>query len=299
MNAAEQAALKAAVAVSPRTVDVPAATWSWKSVRQFVQQRFGKRVSARSCLRYLHRLGFVWKRPKRLLLKADATKRAAFVEAYRALLADAARRGARIFFVDEAHFRADGDLRGMWVQRGEEALVGSTSPKYGEKASYYAAVCLETGEVSAAQLEDTSSAATSVVFLKGLREEYNGELIVIWDNAPAHHGDELRAYLRTPNLQLRLVALPAYSPDYNPTEALWKWLRDEVTANTCFGTAAKVAAAVWEFLVGLNDRAAEVKQRCRSELQTAAFPETSRHPARRTRRLELRRERTLQAALAM
>lgn len=283
----------------PREAEIAAATWSWKSVRQFVQQRCGKRLSARSCLRYLHRLGFVWKRPKRLLLKADAKKRAAFVEAYQALVAGATSRGARIFFVDEAHFRADGDLRGMWVQRGEEALVDSTSPKYGEKASYYAAVCVETGAVSAAQLQDTSSAVTSVAFLKGLREEYSGELIVIWDNAPAHHGDALREYLRTPDLGLRLVALPAYSPDYNPVEELWKWLRDEVTANTCFGTAAKVAEAVWDFLLGLNDRADEVKQRCRSELQTAAFPETSRHPARRTRRLEQRRERTLPPALAM
>lgn len=291
--------MKAAVQAAPRDAEITAANWSWKSVRQFVQQRLGKQVSARSCLRYLHRLGFVWKRPKRLLLKADAKKRAAFVAEYRALVTDAARRGARIFFADEAHCRADGDLRGMWVQRGEEALVESTSPKYGEKASYYAAVCLETGEVSAAQLQDTSSAETSKSFLQGLREEYSGELIVIWDNAPAHHGDALREYLRTPDLGLRLVALPAYSPDYNPVEELWKWLRDDVTANTCFGTAAKVAEAVWNFLLGLNDRADEVKVRCRSELQTAAFPETSRHPARRARRLELRRERIMQAALAV
>jgi DDE superfamily endonuclease/Winged helix-turn helix len=210
--------LKAAVQGTPHSAAIAAATWSWKSVRQFVAQRCGKRLSGRSCLRYLHRLGFVWKRPKRLLLKADAKKRAAFVEEYRTLVADAARRGARIFFADEAHFRADGDLRGMWVQRGDEAWVDSSSPKYGEKASYYAAVCLETGEVSAAQLQSTSSAATSVAFLKGLREEYSGELIVIWDNAPAHHGDALREYLRTPDLGLRLVALPAYSPKLNAIE---------------------------------------------------------------------------------
>ena len=55
--------------------------------------------------------------------------------------------GAKIFFADEAHFRADAELRGKWVLRGEPALVDSTSPRYGEKASYYSAVCLETGEV--------------------------------------------------------------------------------------------------------------------------------------------------------
>ena len=31
--------------------------------------------------------------------------------------------------------------------KGEPALVDSTSPHWGEKASYYSAVCLETGEV--------------------------------------------------------------------------------------------------------------------------------------------------------
>lgn len=268
-------------------------------MREFVQRHLGKALSGRSCLRYLHRLGCVWKRPKRLLLKADAAKRAAFVELYRTLVEEAAQRGARIFFVDEAHFRADGDLRGLWVQRGEDALIGSTSPKYGEKASYDAAVCLETGEVSAAQLEGTSTAKTSVALLKALREDYAGEVIVIWDNGPAHHGDALRAYLRTPDLHLRLVALPAYSPDYNPVEELWKWIREAGTANTCFGTAANVAAAVWAFLLGLNARTEEVKRRCQSELQTAAFPARSRHPERRVRRLEQRRVRTLQPALAM
>jgi transposase len=291
--------LSTAVDAPPATAGIAAATWSSKSVRQWVAAQYAKQLSPRSCLRYLHRLDFVWKRPKRLLLKADPAKRAAFVERYRTLLAEALERGARIFFADEAHFRADGDLRGLWVRRGTEALVPSTSPGIGEKANYYAAVCLETGDICAVQVEGSSTAETSVAFLKALREDYAGELIVIWDNASVHHGPALREYLATPDLKLRLVALPTYSPDYNPTEALWKWLRDEVTANTCFGTAAKVAAAVWDFLLGLNDRLDEVKHRCRSELQTAALPESSRHPERRAQRLKQRRERTLSATLAM
>jgi hypothetical protein len=182
-------------------------------VREWAERQCAKRLSPRSCLRYLHRLGFVWKRPKRLLLKADPAKRAACVERYRTLLREAQARGARIFFVDEAHFRADGDLRGLWVRRGSEALVASTSPGVGEKANYYAGVCLETGEVCAVQVEGTSTAETSVAFLKALREEFPGELIVIWDNAPVHHGDALREYLKTPDLKLQLSALPAYRPD--------------------------------------------------------------------------------------
>lgn len=290
--------MSTALDAPPLAAGIAAATWSWKGVRAWADRQCAKALSPRSCLRYLHRLGFVWKRPKRLLVKADPAQRAAFVDQYRTLIEAAVARGARIFFVDEAHFRADGDLRGLWVRRGTEALIPSTSPRLGEKVTYYAGVCLETGDVCVVQVEGTCTAKTSVAFLQALREDYTGELIVIWDNAPGHHGPTLREYLATPDLGLQLIALPAYSPDFNAAEELWKWTREEVTANTCFGTATNVAAALWQFFLGLNDRLGEVTQRCRSELQTTAFPATARHPARRERRLQ-HRERTIQTALAM
>ena len=255
---------------APSGVGLDLAKWTWKGVRQFVQEHFDCLLSSRTCLNYLHRLGFVVKRPKKRLCKANAEKRAAFVREYAAMRAEAQISGAKIFFVDEAHFRADVELRSQWVLRGEPALVDSTSPRFGEKATYYSAVCLETGEVLAMPVEGNTNAETSVAFLKLLREKYSGPLIVIWDNGPAHRGEAMRTYLTTPNLELRLVAMPAYSPDFNPDEAIWEWVREEVTANTCFGTAAKVCEKVDAFFAGLAQRATEVMQRCRRELQTLA-----------------------------
>ena len=210
------------------------------------------------------------KRPKKRLLKADPAKRAAFVEEYAARRREAAQTGAKHFFVDEAHFYADADLRGKWVLKGEPALVDSTSPRYGEKASYYAAVCAETGEVEAMPLEGNSSAETSAAFLQQLRAHHAEPLVVFWDNAPAHSGDPIRTFLTTPDLRLRLVRLPAYSPDFNAAEAIWDWVRDEVTANTCFGTAANVRAHVDPFFAALVTRTEEVKRRCSTALQAKA-----------------------------
>lgn len=255
---------------APSGVGLELAKWTWKGVRQFVQERFDCLLSSRTCLNYLHRLGFVLKRPKKRLCKANAEKRATFVQEYAALRAEALLSGAKIFFVDEAHFRADVELRSKWVLRGEPALVDSTSPSFGEKATYYSAICLETGEVLALPVEGNTNAETSVAFLQQLREKYSGSLIVIWDNGPAHRGDAMRTYLSSPNLQLRLVALPGYSPDFNPDEAIWDWVREEVTANTCFGTATKVREKVDAFFVGLAARTVEVMQRCRRELQAQA-----------------------------
>ena len=81
-------------------------------MRQFVLEHFGISLSRGSCLNYLHRLGFAFKRPKKRLIKADAAKRESFVAEYAALWDEAHRSGARIFFADEAHFRADAELRG-------------------------------------------------------------------------------------------------------------------------------------------------------------------------------------------
>ena len=49
---------------------------------------------------------------------------------------------------------------------------------------------------------------TSAAFLGHLRERHTERLNVIWDNAPAHRGEAVREYLRTPGLNLRLVNLP-------------------------------------------------------------------------------------------
>ena len=126
LNEEQQAELKAAVPGSPSQGGIDLS--NWKAVRRFVQDRFGLELSRSSCLKYLHRLGFVLKRPKTRLVKADPVRREAFVGEYAALTAAARRTGVKIFFADEAHFRADADLRGKWVLKGEPALVDSTSP---------------------------------------------------------------------------------------------------------------------------------------------------------------------------
>ncbi len=262
--------MRAAIQEPPAMSDIGLANWNWKLVRQFLLERCGISLCRSSCLNYLHRLGFAFKRPKKRLVKADEAKREAFVAEYAALWDEAGRTGAKIFFADEAHFRADAELRGKWVLKGEPALVDSSSPRHGERANYYSAVCLETGEVEWMELEGNSNGESSVAFLEWLRERHGGRLNVIWDNAPAHRGPVMRSYLETPGLNLRLVNLPGYSPDFNADEAVWGWARQEATGNQCLGTKVLVQQRVNQFLAGLASRKDEVSRRCRTVLQSRA-----------------------------
>ena len=152
----------------------------------------------------------------------------------------------------------------------QQARALQQSAHYGEKASYYSAVCLESGEVEWMELEGNSNSGTSTAFLEQLREKHPGPLNVIWDNAPAHRGEALREYLRTPGLGLRLVNLPGYSPDFNGDEAIWGWAREEATGNLCLGSREAVQERVGNFLAGLAVRKDEVRRRCRTVLQSRA-----------------------------
>ena len=121
-----------------------------------------------------------------------------------------------------------------------------------------------------AQQKGNSNSETSGAFLEQLRGKLSRRLNVIWDNAPAHRGGALREYLRTPELDLRLVNLPGYSPDFNADEAIWGWVREEATGNLCLGTKEAVKERVGSILAGLSNRRDEVRRRCRTVLQSRA-----------------------------
>ena len=52
--------------------------------------------------------------------------------------------------------------------------------------------------------------------------------VLVLDNARIHKGAELRAKVEAAGAWL--LYLPPYSPDFNPIELLWSWLKNEVRA---------------------------------------------------------------------
>ena len=117
------------------------------------------------------------------------------------------------------------------------------------------------------ELTGTGSSATSAASLRQLRANHAEPLIVIWDNGPAHGGDAVREYPATPDNALRVLRLPADSPDFAADEAIGDWAREVVTANIRPGTKAKVQEKTAHFLDGLKDHTAEVQSPCRTTSQ--------------------------------
>jgi transposase len=62
-----------------------------------------------------------------------------------------------------------------------------------------------------------------------------GPLIVIWDGASIHRGEEVKRFLAAGHgARIHLEPLPGYAPELNPDEGVWHTLKDKELANvTC------------------------------------------------------------------
>lgn len=83
-------------------------------------------------------------------------------------------------------------------------------------------------------------------FLNNCRKKMRKDLLLVWDNAPTHKSIEIKNYLAKQdkeNPAIWLENIPAYSPELNPVEQLWAYLKKSL-ANQFFKTTKELKAAV-------------------------------------------------------
>ena len=85
------------------------------------------------------------------------------------------------------------------------------------------------------------------------------EVVVIWDGAPWHRAKIVQQ--TAAELDITLVALPGYSPDLNPIEGLWKWMREDVTQHHGHDTLRDLFDACKNFIDEINRDVLAVVQR--------------------------------------
>lgn len=146
----------------------------------------------------------------------------------------------RVFVMDEARFGQQGTLTRQWARTGSRP-VAVKQTRY-EWVYLYGAVEPATG-ASTALLAPCVNTATMSTFLGMLSADLGpGDYgVVVMDRAGWH----VSKGLVTPG-NLEILSLPPYSPELNPIENLWHWIKSHHTSNRAFEGYEHLMEAVGE-----------------------------------------------------
>ncbi|GGE02641.1 IS630 family transposase [Paenibacillus nasutitermitis] len=154
-----------------------------------------------------------------------------------------------LLFEGESMIRSYQALQYNWFPRGRQRKV----PTYGkhEGAKLFGAINYETGQVHHRE-EEKADVAAFIRFLEDLLTAYpTGKVALILDNGRIHHAKVLQPFLKK-HPRLQLVFLPPYSPNLNPVEGLWLWLKADVVNNIFFEKFYKIRLHVSQFMKRIN-----------------------------------------------
>lgn len=244
----EQSLAAAQVPPQQRT-EPPQPRWTLKRLVQWVKEHCQIDCSRETLRKVLKRLGFSWKKARKLLNKADPLARADYLETLQGLLQDALEQQCLLVYIDEAHVHLDADEGYGWSIRGERFWLSSSSPGR-SKVSFYGIYLYNLAQVRILPFARANQFTTLAV-LKLLRIEFPDQPIkLVWDGVSYHRA--LRVQEAAALLDITLVPLPAYSPDFMPVEHLWHWLREEVTYHACYDNKADLITQVSAFVQRTN-----------------------------------------------
>ena len=192
----------------------------------WVQESFRVRYSPRGMRNLLHRIGVSYHKASGFFWKADPDKQEAFLRTYEWQKRQADGQKTRRYFVDGCHPVWGVELLYCcWLLVGQRLLVGVGGGR--KRLNILGAYCPDDQEYLDLRLtRDNINGQQFVNLLRQLRASHphTERFILYLDNARYYHAEVVKEWLaRHPEFQLE--PLPAYSPNLNLIERLWKFLR--------------------------------------------------------------------------
>lgn len=218
---------------------------STAAVTGLIARRFGIAYSKAGAIKLLHRLGFDYRKPKGLPAKADTAAQEAFIAAYEKLM-NGLLPDEAVYFSDAVHPEYQSRPAYGWVRRGERTAVRKGKGR--QRLNLMGALNLENFDLRLVETLKMSTQTTIELLTRLERHNPHKRLIhVILDRAPVHRGEAVRAWLNQPGRRIKLHFLPAYAPNLNAIERLWKLMHEHVTHNRYHENFRAFAKAIMRF----------------------------------------------------
>jgi len=79
------------------------------------------------------------------------------------------------------------------------------------------------------------------------------QIVIILDNASIHRSKKTKKYLER-HKNIHLFYLPPYSPEYNPVEIFWRWIKPKVYGFTALGGIEELISRFRKFVWNYNEK---------------------------------------------
>lgn len=203
--------------------------WSCDILAEVLAWQTGIRKSAETIRRGLHRLGFVWRRPRPVVGPTDPEYESKLRRIQRLLKTLPVDEVA--VFQDEVDVHLNPKIGSMWMLKGQQAEI--TTPGNNRKCHVCGSLVWNTGTLLVSQPESRRNADLFLAHLDDLRHRLRSwkRIHVICDNARFHDCRKVWKYLDQWSHRITLQFLPKYAPETNPIERVWWHLHETITRN--------------------------------------------------------------------
>ncbi len=240
----------------PRQLAFDFALWTRELVRELVRREFGIELSLSSVGRLLRSMGLSPQRPLWRAWQADAEKVQAWKDTeFPRIRARAKKTGMTVYFGDEAGIRSDYHAGTTWAPVGQTPVVKATGARH--SLNMISAVTAQ----GLLRFTTYTGSFTGPVFIEFCQklladtERATGRgVVLIVDGHPVHKAKKVKEWVATTGGRFELITLPAYSPQLNPDEWVWKNVKHDRVGRTSAKTKDEFIALVRAALRRLQRR---------------------------------------------
>lgn len=257
LSLAQQKTLTQLLDAGPEASGFSEGCWNSALVQELIKLKFGVGYAVQYVSALLHKLGYSFQKAERVSDYLDPQRREEWrTETWPSLLAEASRVKGLILFGDEASFAQWGSLGYTWARTGQTPQIKTSGKRKGYKV--FGAVEYFSGRVFYQGIEGKFNSESYQAFLEEVLKKTTEPIFLVQDGARYHTSRDMQAFFEQHQERLKVYQLPAYSPDYNPIEYLWRKTKRKGTHNKYFAEFGKLCEAVDQALASFEQRPAEI-----------------------------------------
>lgn len=222
-----------------------------KSVIAHIKKKFKIQYSRGGVTDLLHRLGFSFKKATPVPGKANKEKQKKFINQYNGI-----KPHGLVYFGDSTHPEFAPTISYGWIKKGENFEV-RTNSGWRKRVNICGAIEIDSLDVIARSYETINKDSVCDI-LRAIRRKNPDEdkIYLVLDGAAYNRSKKVKALAK--KLNIRILYLPPYSPNLNPIERLWKFMKKKVTANRYFEEFDDFKKKLMEFFRGIRKYRAEL-----------------------------------------